>query len=222
MAPHEEYEQAVQEFVDRILAPESPFFGDFREFQESIARHGVRNGLGQLLLKIASPGVPDFYQGTEFFQFSLVDPDNRRPVNFQLRKEMLETLRRRESEDRLGLVRELAANPSLDEMKLFVTYKALQYRKANRELFAHGEYIPVRAKGACAQHVCSFARRFDERWVVVVAPRWLVGVTDWGDTELVMPEGAPTEWQDVLTSLIPASLRIVDVLREFPVALLAH
>ncbi len=220
LAPHEEYEHAVQDFVDRILTPDSPFIADFHDFQRTLAAHGARNGLGQLLLKIASPGVPDFYQGGELWQFSLVDPDNRRPVDYPRRVALLEGLHRRELEDRIALIRELAANPERDEMKLFVTYKALDFRRAHRELFARGEYLPLPVRGARAAHVCAFARHWSGHWAVAVAPRWTARLADWEDTEIVLPGGAPSEWQDALTSLIPASWRLDALLREFPVALL--
>jgi (1->4)-alpha-D-glucan 1-alpha-D-glucosylmutase len=220
IAPHEEYERAVQSFAEQIMADETRFLPDFLEFQADLARHGARNGLGQLILKIASPGVPDFYQGTELWQFSMVDPDNRRPVDYQRRTEMLDQLRRRDAEDRIGLVRELAADPQRDEMKLWVTSKALGFRKAHRELFARGEYLPLAARGACAAHVVAFARQFGEEWAVVVAPRWTSRIPEWADTELVMPEGAPPEWVDALTGIIPPSWRLADLLREFPVAFL--
>ncbi len=221
MAPQEEYEHAVQEFVNRILAMDSEFLPDFREFQQVLARTGVRNSLGQLVLKIAAPGVPDFFQGCELWQLSLVDPDNRRPVDYRRRIALLESLRKRESEDCIALVRELAADPMRDEMKLFVTYRALAFRKANRELFARGEYLPLAARGASAAHICAFARRLEARMVVVVAPRFTSRLEGWADTELAVPEGAPLEWHDVLTGLIPSSWRIGDLLGEFPVALLA-
>jgi (1->4)-alpha-D-glucan 1-alpha-D-glucosylmutase len=221
IAPHEEYEAAVKQFVDRILAGDSPFFADFMEFQKTVARHGAVNGLSQLLLKIASPGVPDFYQGAELWQFTLVDPDNRRPVDYKRRVTLLENLRRRESEDRIGLIHRLAANPLHDEMKLFVTYKALEFRKANRELFAQGEYLPLQASGDHAANVCAFARRLGDKWAVVVAPRWMSQVSDWADTRVELPEGLTGEWRDVLTGLIPAGWRVAELLAEFPVALLA-
>jgi (1->4)-alpha-D-glucan 1-alpha-D-glucosylmutase len=217
IAPHEEYERAVQEFTARILADEERFLPDFRELHEVVAQHGALNGLGQLVLKIAAPGVPDFYQGTEFWNFSLVDPDNRRPVDYKRRMIMLEDLRRRETEDRIALIRELAANPQQDEMKLFVTQKALEFRKAHRDLFARGEYIPLHATGACAAHVCAFARKLEHQWVAVVAPRWTVRVVEWGDTAIPLP---PAEWRDCLTGLTPPSWRMADVVKEFPVAML--
>ncbi len=219
--PHEEYEQAVLKFIDAILQPDSRFAPDFAGFRRWLSRAGARNSLGQLLLKIAAPGVPDFYQGTEFWQLSLVDPDNRRPVDYRRRTEVLDALRRRESEDPIGLVRDLAANPLQDEMKLWVTHKALQFRKANRELFARGEYLALAVRGPCARHVCAFARRLQELWAVVVAPRWSSRIEDWADTELLVPQDAPAGWRDVLTGLIPAGWRLADLMREFPVAMLA-
>jgi (1->4)-alpha-D-glucan 1-alpha-D-glucosylmutase len=221
IAPHEEYERAVQEFVTRILEDEDRFLHDFRELHEFVAAHGARNGLSQLVLKVAAPGVPDFYQGSELWHFALVDPDNRRPVDYKRRIAMLEDLRRRESEDRIALIRDLAANPQQDEMKLLVTYKALDLRKSRRDLFARGDYLPLAVRGSCARHLVAFARRHEGRWVAVVAPRWTSRVLEWGDTEVVLPEGAPSEWSDCLTGLTPASWRAADLLREFPVAMLA-
>jgi (1->4)-alpha-D-glucan 1-alpha-D-glucosylmutase len=222
MAPHEEYERAVNEFAVRILAEDSRFLPDFLEFQSAIARHGIRNSLAQLVLKIAAPGVPDFYQGTELWQFALVDPDNRRPVDYRLRAGMLDELRRREAEDRIALIRELAAAPERDEMKLFVTYRGLAFRSGRRELFARGGYIPLEVRGACARHVVAFARHLDDQWAVAVVPRWTVANTDWFDTELILPPAAPLQWTDAVTGLDPATMRLADLLGEWPVALLMN
>jgi (1->4)-alpha-D-glucan 1-alpha-D-glucosylmutase len=220
LAPQEAYEEAVLEFVDRILSEDSPFLQDFHDFREEIAREGARNGLGQLVLKICAPGVPDFYQGSEFWQLTLVDPDNRRPVDYKRRGEALDRLRKREGEDAVVLVRNLAADLLQDEMKLFVTWKGLEARKSNLPLFARGEYIPLWPRGVHQKHVCAFARRLGDSWAVVAAPRWTGRLSGWDDTELVLPEGAPREWRDAITGLIPASWRIADLLAEFPVALL--
>jgi (1->4)-alpha-D-glucan 1-alpha-D-glucosylmutase len=217
IAPQEPYEHAVQEFVERILADEEKFMPDFRELHAMIAPHGARNGLGQALLKIAAPGVPDFYQGCELWQFSLVDPDNRRPIDYRRNIAMFDTLRKRENEDRIALIRDLAADPQQDEIKLFVTYKALQFRKANPDLFARGLYVPLRA----GDRVAAFGRNHGNRWAVVVAPRWTVPLGDWGDRELPLPELSEGEtWTDALTGLIPATRRLADILAEFPVAML--
>jgi (1->4)-alpha-D-glucan 1-alpha-D-glucosylmutase len=221
IAPHEDYESAVKRFVERILAGDSPFRGDFEEFQKTLARYGAINGLSQLAIKIASPGVPDFYQGSELWQLTLVDPDNRRPVDYRRRRALLENLRRRESEDRIALIRDLAANPTRDEMKLFVTYKALEFRKAHRELFARGEYLPLEVSGGRAAHVCAFARRLGDQWVVVVAPRWMSQVSDWADTRVNLPQGAPAEWCDAISGLTPPGWRVAELLAEFPVGMVS-
>ena len=219
IAPQEEYEHAVQEFAARLLAPDSPFLPDFLDFQATLARAGALNGLSQLLLKVASPGVPDFYQGCELWQLDLVDPDNRRPVDYKRRMSMLDSLRRREAADRIALIRELAQEPMRQDTKLFVTYKALAFRHANHELFARGEYLSLTVRGSFAGHVCAFARKWEQQWAAVVAPRWLNSLTDWADTEILLPPGAPDKWRDALTGLIPASWRVADLLRDFPVAL---
>ncbi|HLI82739.1 MAG TPA: malto-oligosyltrehalose synthase [Bryobacteraceae bacterium] len=221
LTPNEEYERAAQQFLDRLFA-DPQFLSDFSSFKQRIAGCGVRNSLSQLLLKVASPGVPDFYQGSELFQFSLVDPDNRRPVDYHRRTAMLEELKRRETQDRTALIRDLAGNPATDEMKLFVTYKLLNARRARQKLFTQGNYIPLAAHGPHAQRVVAFARALPDEglWAIAIAPRWPAGLDDWGDTELAPPEGAPNEWEDALTGSHAASWRIADLLREFPVALL--
>jgi (1->4)-alpha-D-glucan 1-alpha-D-glucosylmutase len=217
--PQEEYERAVQQFVERIAAADSPFVADFREFQALVARFGALNSLAQVLAKITAPGVPDFYQGTELWSFTLVDPDNRRPVDYRRRAALLETLKRREVEDRKGLLRELSADPRLDETKLYLTYKGLEFRRANPDFFARGEYQALAARGAFADHVCAFARRFGDDWAVAVIPRWTSRIADWADTHLALPHRGP--WRNVLTGQAAASDRIEDLLRDFPVSLLA-
>ncbi|HEV3330754.1 MAG TPA: malto-oligosyltrehalose synthase [Bryobacteraceae bacterium] len=217
--PQQEYECAVQGFVERIVGEGSPFLADFHDLRETLARSGARNGLGQVLLKIASPGVPDFYQGCELWQLSLVDPDNRRPVDYQRRRAMLDQLLKRESEDQIALIRDLARNPTRDEIKLFVMYRALGCRRTNPELFARGDYIPLHASGAHAAHICAFARRWEDKWAVVIAPRWTSRLTDWGNTEILAPPAASETGQDALTGLIPVSWRVEDLLREFPLGL---
>jgi (1->4)-alpha-D-glucan 1-alpha-D-glucosylmutase len=130
-------------------------------------------------------------------------------------------LRRRMAEDRIGLVRELAADLQRDEVKMFVTHRALEFRKANRELFARGEYMPLEVQGSCAGHVVAFARKLGEHWAVVVAPRWTSRVHDWGDTEIVMPDGAPGEWTDAITGLVASNWRVKELLAGLPVGLWA-
>ena len=221
IAPQEAYENAAAEFVDRILKEDTPFYADFREFQAIVARHGARNALAQLVLKVAAPGVPDFYQGSEFWQFSMVDPDNRRPVDYKRRMAALEQLRKRDAEDRAGLARELGAALT-DETKMYATWKALEARKSRPDLFLRGAYIPVTARGSRADCICALARYWEGTWALAVVPRWTCGSDDWGNTELVPPEGAPSEWTEVFTGLPVSGWSVGNLLASFPVALLTR
>jgi (1->4)-alpha-D-glucan 1-alpha-D-glucosylmutase len=115
------------------------------------------NSLSQTLLKIASPGIPDFYQGNELWDFSLVDPDNRRPVDYGSRRIMLDELMQYEaSAGLLDTAREMVATRNDGRIKMNLTFKALNYRRNNRELFESGRYQPLTVEGACQEHVCAF------------------------------------------------------------------
>ena len=143
-----------------------PFLEDFREFQQRISHYGLFNSLSQTLLKLASPGVPDTYQGTELWDFSLVDPDNRRPVDYDRRREMLAELQASESAggDLRELARELVAAKEDGRIKLYVTHLTLQCRRENPGLFTDGAYVPLEAEGPRKDHVFGFARGKDGRW----------------------------------------------------------
>ena len=206
----EAYERALTEFVEAVLAPskENRFLPDLLSFQKQVAYYGAMNSLAQLVLKIASPGVPDFYQGTELWDFSLVDPDNRRPVDFGKRVRLLEALTEREANGR-PFVRELLARWLDGRIKLYVTMRALNARRADADLFLRGDYLPLTASGKAAAHTIAFARRRGEAWALVVVPRLLTGLcaegeppigeSVWGASALVLPDGAPTRWRNVFT-----------------------
>ena len=238
--PNKAYDDGVQEFVARLLdeGRSQPFLDDLREFQRRISHYGLFNSLSQTLLRIAAPGVPDTYQGTELWDFSLVDPDNRRPVDYGVRREMLAALKARLAAaggDRRGLARELVGAKEDGRVKLYVTHLALQRRRENPGLFADGAYVPLEAEGSRREHVFGFARRKDGRWAAAVVPRFLTrllpepgGVPTgrvWEDTAVRLPgTEAVRRWRNVFTgeTLPPAaaSLRLAEVLGEFPVALL--
>src|SRR5579883_1637717 len=171
--PDGAYEDALTGFAGAILAPAdgSPFLADFLAFQRVVAFYGALNGLSQVLLKIAAPGVPDFYQGTELWDFSLVDPDNRRPVDFAARGRLLAALDEQESADRTGLLRGLLAHWEDGRIKLYLTARALDCRRRHAALFADGDYLPLAAAGARGDHVCAFGRRRGASWALAVAPR---------------------------------------------------
>jgi len=238
LSPNLEYENALLAFVESILETgnENKFLDDLLRFQRQVAYYGALNALGQVLLKIASPGVPDFYQGTELWDLSLVDPDNRRPVDFEMRTGLLDNLIKQEGQGRLSLVREILTSWEDGRVKLYVTYKALGARQAHQDLFLRGDYIPLQIQGERQEHVCTFARRQGKRWGLIVVPRLLtklvrvgtlpLGQRVWGDDVLLLPEGAPQRWLQVFTGetleLFPAvkEAPLSSIFRTFPVALL--
>jgi (1->4)-alpha-D-glucan 1-alpha-D-glucosylmutase len=238
LEPDPEYEAAVIGFVDSILeaSPQNQFLPDFLRFQERIAHYGFLNSLSQLLLKVASPGVPDFYQGTELWELSLVDPDNRRPVDFQKRTKLLDGLIRQEAKGQPVLIKSLLKSWEDGRVKFYLTYKALNFRRSHRELFRDGDYLPLEIRGQRQGYVCAFGRGKVGSWVLVAVPRLLtklisagdlpLGEKVWGDDFLALPRGAAREWHNVLTgetinvSGAAKGLPLSCVLSLFPVALL--
>ena len=240
-----DYETAMSSFVDGTLSDAAVrFLGSFIPFQQKIARLGMINSLAQLTLKVAAPGVPDFYQGTELWDLSLVDPDNRRPVDYAKRQRLLhglEPLLTAEAADgRADGVAEILTHWNDGRIKLFVTATALRLRRRLPALFLEGTYEPLQAHGERADHVVAFARRDQQHAVVVVVPRlvaqltsdthWFpIGTDTWGDTRLFLaPAPAGRSYQNVLTGewLHPepvagmARLPVEAVLRVCPVAIL--
>jgi (1->4)-alpha-D-glucan 1-alpha-D-glucosylmutase len=205
--PDEEYEQAACDFISKILSPDGAFTRNFAEFQAPIARAGMFNSLSQTLLKITAPGVPDFYQGTEIWDFSLVDPDNRRPVDYEHRKRLLDSLRAKEAGDRVSLADDLLRSISDGRIKMFITTSALNYRQNNRDLFERGEYLPLQTAGERERHVVGFARRIGDKTVIVVATRFFIRLTSglpigpevWGDTTILMNDELAGCYRDVFT-----------------------
>src|SRR5262245_14921761 len=238
--PDEEYEQTARDFVSKILSHDGVFARDFAEFQAPIARAGMFTSLSQTLLKITAPGVPDFYQGTEIWDFSLVDPDNRRPVDYEHRRRLLDSLRGKEDEDRALLAGDLLRSASDGRIKMFVTSGALNYRKSNRELFDRGEYLPLQPAGERERHVISFARRIGAKTVIVIATRFFtrlapglpIGNEAWGDTTILMNDELAGCYRDVFSGRrVHSSVRpdghedgnalpVAEALAHLPVALL--
>lgn len=195
ISPNTIYEDAMIFFIEGILnpLPDNQFLKEFEMFQKKISYYGMFNSLSQTLLKITSPGVPDFYQGTETWDFSLVDPDNRRPVDYDMRKKMFEEIKRHESEVPLSkLAKDLTLNKESGMIKLYLTYKALNYRRENRELFEKGEYVALEVMGEKAHNICAFARRLAEKRIIVVVPRYLTGLIPQQDS---LPFGEEV-WKD--------------------------
>jgi (1->4)-alpha-D-glucan 1-alpha-D-glucosylmutase len=241
--PSPEYDAGVQEFAGRVLDPDKAgeFLADLRAFAATVAGFGVVNSLAQALVRCTAPGVPDTYQGTELWDLSLVDPDNRRPVDYDRRGGLLweldqgaETARG----DRAGFARKLLDHPD-GRAKLYVLSRTLRYRRDHQELFRSGEYLPVEATGPAADHVFAFARRSADRVVLVVVPRLVAKLTGdptrpalgaevWADTVLSV-DGLPGRWRNLFTGAeVTAAaspggpaLPVGQLLAHFPVALLA-
>jgi (1->4)-alpha-D-glucan 1-alpha-D-glucosylmutase len=236
---NEGYERAVREFVRAVLrpGPDDRFLASFAEFHAPIARAGVFNSLAQTLLKIAAPGVPDFYQGTELWDFSLVAPDNSRPVDYSRRREWLAALQAAAKKDLPALVDELRDNPEDGRLKLLLTSRALHFRRERRELFKAGSYLPLEVSGERGDQVVAFARESGESRVVVAVGRFFlrlgeaarqpVGQQAWGETTIHTGDEIGSGcYRDVLTGREVRAraggqgLSVSEIFAHLPVALL--
>lgn len=245
--PNQAYLDALRAFVAKILAPgdQNMFLRDFLPFQRRVAYFGVWNSLAQTLRKLASPGVPDFYQGTELWSFTLVDPDNRRPVDYALRQRLLADLQARlapPTADRRALCQEVLANTADGRIKLSIIQAALALRRDHADLFANGSYRGLEARGDRWQHVCALARESATTSLIALAPRLTAKLTNgeerppigkdvWRDTWLTLPDAyAGRQYRDAFTGQsitvgerdgVPC-LAVADLLADFPVALLVQ
>jgi len=236
--PHPEYTQAVATFVRTIVQSdeESSFAADLTRFRGRIDHAAACNGIAQVLLKITVPGAADFYQGSELWSFTLVDPDNRRRVDFDQRSRMLDELQCGATENQGELLQDLSRNWQDGRLKLYITYQALQLRRAHRDLFLKGDYAAVETTGVRQRHVCVFERRFEDWAVLVVVPRFVwsliaedslhFGDDAWEDTAIVSQTLSARRWRNVFTAQVVSideganGLPIAHLLRELPVALL--
>ena len=194
--PNPGYEEAVGIFIDTLLADqgENEFLPRVSPAPEKyrpvwpISIHFPRQ-----YSKIACPGVPDFYQGTELWELSLVDPDNRRPVDYRRRIQALSDLKVREAKiGPAALIQELLSEWETGEIKLYLIHRALSCRRANSMLFKHGEYLPLEAGGDRARNVCAFLRHSRGVRVVAVVPRFMASLAPEPDR---VPSGAEV-WRD--------------------------
>jgi (1->4)-alpha-D-glucan 1-alpha-D-glucosylmutase len=235
------YEEALLQFVRSVIEPRDNnlFLADFLGFWRPVARFGLLNSLSQTLCKLTAPGVPDIYQGNELWDFSLVDPDNRRPVDYRKRGMLLAELAH-DCERRA--LPEMLEHLEDGRCKLLLTWRALQLRREQPRLFSHGDYRRLRAHGSRAHHICAFARRCERRALVVIAPRLYRRLLDdparlplgsevWEDTFIELPANAGSRRQlrNVIdgTQLQPQmegnvlGIAAAQALARFPVALLS-
>ncbi|QDU30126.1 Maltooligosyl trehalose synthase [Anatilimnocola aggregata] len=236
IAPNEAYEHATHDFVKAILAvePASAFRVDFEPFADLVTRWGWWNSMSQTLLKLTSPGVPDTYPGTEVWSLTLVDPDNRRPVDFRLLDERLRALEHRAKDPgRAALLKNLVERATDGNIKLFIHQQALQLRRELPELFTGGQYVPLEVSGSQAEHICAFARIHEGKQAIVIVPRMIaslvpggnapVGDSVWMDAAVLMPASLRGEgWQNVFSTeqcALGERLQAGLALANFPVSL---
>jgi (1->4)-alpha-D-glucan 1-alpha-D-glucosylmutase len=236
--PSVAHERAMARFIDAVLAPDHQAFrDDFLRLHADVARYGIYNSLAQLAIKICAPGVPDFYQGSELWDFTLVDPDNRRPVDYRRRCRLLTALDEECARDGRAAVAARALEARDDRLKLFATTMLLRARREARDIFASGDYNPVDVQGSQRDHIFAFARTAGGRRVIVAVPRLVatmapqvdtapIGERVWGDT-LLVPRGAYAGGlHNVMTDrCVPihpetGAIRAADVFDHFPVAVL--
>jgi len=239
--PNQPYEEAVGQFIHASLepSPQNIFLREFNPFVQKIKAAGMWNSLSQTLLKIASPGVPDFYQGSEIWDFSLVDPDNRRPVDYSRRVGLLRELRRMEALGSVPAIEQALQNPADGVIKLYVTSRALCFRKSNGDLLAKGSYIPLRAVGGRQNHAIAFARALGRRCAIAVAGRFFMalgaektkptGEAAWGGSALLLRRDlSRAAYRDVFSGCTietvqrngKHTLPLAEVFAHLPVALL--
>lgn len=235
LRPDSTYEDGYVAFVDRLLtpSPDNQFLQAFRPFQQRIAFYGIFNSLAQVLLKNTAPGVPDLYQGCEFWDLSLVDPDNRRPVDYEQRIAALNEVQTRATGDHAQLIADLLAHKEDGHIKLYLTHSLLQVRKEYSQLFQNGDYQPLEVIGKWARHIIAFARQFEGQVAISVAPRFLTQVIQpdeyplgeqiWQDTQIKLPADMPPTWTNAITGESFSNQGVIavgDACKQFPVALL--
>lgn len=232
----EEYENILVKFIDKVLSKgNKKFIGEITDFSRKIMHHGVYNSLSQVTIKICSPGIPDFYQGTELWDLTLVDPDNRKPVDYSLRQELRQEIVHNINDP--GYAYELFKNADNDvdgKIKMFVTIKLLHFRNRKKELLLNGKVKEVNLQGKNMKNVLAFSRILNDEELLIIVPKYpnlLVGLdgllfsSDFqDDTKLIMTEGKENGWSEILTGreIEPKDKKISleELLKPFPVAVL--
>ena len=242
VSPNEAHENALRRFVCSLLEDkrENPFLADFSEFVARMAPAGACNAWAQVLLKITSPGVPDFFQGNELWNLRLTDPDNRHAVDFDARVGLLHALEKAADQCQSMDAAALLANWQDGRLKMHLTWRALNFRRARAELFLKGEYLPLETVGEHRSSVCAFARHLENGWAIVAVPRlttrlangagFPVGQSSWGTAEIILPPAAPASWKNIITGeALPISrkrrtsrLPLATVFSRLPFALLTE
>lgn len=228
----DDYIKATKQFGQDLLRKNRPFRERFEGLLKRVADFGITNSLAQVVLKNACPGVPDLYQGAESWDFSFVDPDNRRPVDFAKRQAWLADFQAGIADEQGGPdLNELWNDRFSGRVKLFITHKLLQLRRSNPDLFAQGAYLPLVVEGASREHIMAFARHHGPDWVIVVVPLFPARICqqqgvadvqqiDWRDTRVMLPTSGPSQWTSALTGKPADVVQVQELLRMLPVAVI--
>ena len=237
LKPDTDYEENFMTYIDKILEPsdKNQFLNEFRPFQKTVAFYGILNSLSQTILKITSPGFPDFYQGSEFWDLSMVDPDNRRPVDYEKRIWLFREMKSGGTGEGMELIHELISTKEDGRIKMFLTYKALAARSRYRTLFEKGTYIPLEVSGKYKDNIVAFAWEYKPLRIITVAPRFLTRIVEenrfplgrevWADTHILLPEDAPASLKEEITGMklqCGRTMFVGDILSRFPCALLVN
>ncbi|HUQ97232.1 MAG TPA: 4-alpha-glucanotransferase, partial [Chitinophagaceae bacterium] len=230
-APNETYENATLQFAMALLQKEGPFWKSFQKLLHKISDFGLINALAQVVLKYTCPGVPDTYQGSEQWDFNFVDPDNRRPVDYGHLKMFLDAFSETIPDEKM--IRQLWAGRHDARIKLFLIQALLRLRNEAPDLFAFGEYVPLKVDGVYKNNVLAFARKYKQDWCVVVVPLHLAALVpeggkkkadlDWKDTKVLLPKDVKPDWQDVVqarTGKQRGGLLLKTLFKNIPVAVL--
>ena len=231
--PNEEYESATKNFAVKLLDTHSPFWKSFEPFHEKVADFGIVNSLAQVLVKFTAPGVPDIYQGTELWDFSLVDPDNRRPINYELRQQLANELDSLADEEHENLVSHLWEHRYSSKIKLWLVHTLLNDRKQNEAFYTNAEYIPLTVEGEYAANVLAYARSYQNEWYVIAVPLHLADLgkqrqqeilfIDWKDTRIVLPGNAPSNYEHLFSKIKGVHQRQIavrEIFKSLPLAVL--
>ena len=234
--PDEAYENAVCSFVRKMLDPGHDFLQAFLPFQQKIAWRGVVNSLTQLTLKCTCPGVPDIYQGTELWDLSLVDPDNRKEVDYDHRLRLLQEMQHDHQAGAAEMIRSLSRKPFDGKIKLWLTHTLLKLRRENPDLFENGAYLPLKVEGKYRRHVLAFARQWHSQRLIIAVPLITGGLSqkqegeylseiDWSNTRIALPAQLQTGWKNLLTLESRESsgnIPVAEIFSEAPVGLLKN
>ena len=233
--PDAQYEEQTRNFITQLLDERRPFWADFKRFHQKLSAFGGLNSLSSLVLKFGCPGVPDIYQGSGLWDLSMVDPDNRRPVDYKLRAKYLAEIKQEGTS-----LKSLWKEAGNGKIKLFLLHRLLSLRQRFPVLFAEGQYLPLEVKGKGAAQLLSFARRYKNDWLIFVIPLnpGTLEISDaaefstaiWEDTRVIMPEGIPERYIDTLRlgkdkrkiskEIGTAELQVKEVFSDFPLAIL--